>query len=69
MTTWANITKNSATFSNIAKNATTFANAAKTFLYSAILMETNDKLLMESGDAIVLETAASDTSWANISKN
>ena len=69
MTTWVNISKNSATFSNLTKNETTFANVAKTLLYSALLMESGDNLLMESGDAILMESAPSDTSWANISKN
>ena len=48
-------------YTNQTKNTASYSNQTRNVAF--------DDILMESGDAILMETAASDTSWTNISKN
>jgi hypothetical protein len=70
MSTFLNISKNSATATNLTKNVSTVSNVAKTLVDQFLLKEDGFYLLLETGGKIILEqSTASSMSFTNLAKS
>ena len=67
MSTWTNITKNTATFTNQTKNSATFTNQSKTLTDLFLLIDDTFVLLVDNTYKTLIDTCA--TPWANQTKN